>query len=157
MARHFTLSEAKSLLPAAGRLIRDAVQAKSRYQEAENWLQELSQRILMRGGISVDTNVAETWKAQRDSNAHTLKNSLGKIEEMGVLVKDLDVGLVDFPTLYRGEEVYICWRMDEDDIEFWHGVHEGFAGRKEIDADFLANHAGSDNDDPADDDGAEFE
>jgi hypothetical protein len=144
MAKHFTLPEAKELLPVVGRLIRDAVHAKSRYQEADAYLQQLGQRILMRGGMSVDTALAESWKAQRESNAHALKNTLGRIEDLGVQVKDLDVGLVDFPTLYRGEEVYICWRMDEDDIEYWHGVHEGFSGRREIDADFLANHVGND-------------
>src|SRR4051794_14518752 len=142
MPRHFTLSEAKALLPAVGRMIRDSVQAKARYDEAEAYLHELGQRIMMRGGMSVDTAAAESWKAQRDANANTLKTTLARIEELGVQVKDLDIGLVDFPTLYRGEQVYICWRMDEEDIEFWHGVHEGFAGRKEIDADFLANHRG---------------
>ena len=143
MARHFTLPEAKALLPVVGRLLRDAVQAKERYQQAETYLQELGQRILMQGGMSVDTSVAEAWKSQREANAHSLKNILGKFEALGVRVKDLDVGLIDFPTLYRGEEVDICWRMDEDDIRFWHGVHEGFAGRREIDADFLLNHKGS--------------
>ncbi len=142
MARHFTLDEARALLPVVGRGIRDCVQAKERYQDAESWLQELGQRILMRGGMTVDTNVAESRKAQRDSNAHTLKNSLEKLEEMGVVVKDLDVGLVDFPTLFRGEEVYMCWRMDEDDIGHWHGVHEGFDARKEIDGNFVENHRG---------------
>ena len=58
----------------------------------------------------------------------TLKSSHREAwKRSGVLVKDLDVGLVDFPTLFLGEEVYLCWRMDEDDIEHWHGVNEGFA------------------------------
>jgi hypothetical protein len=107
-------------------------------------MQELAQRILMLGGISVDTATAEKWKTQRDSSAQALKQALEKIEEIGVVVKDLDVGLVDFPTLYRGEEVYLCWRMDESDIGHWHGVHEGFAGRKEIDRHFVENHRGED-------------
>jgi hypothetical protein len=144
MPRHFTLDEARALLPAVGRSIRDAVQSKVRYQEAETYMHELSQRILMQGGMTVDTAVAEAWKSQRDSNAHMLKNSVEKLEEIGVVIKDLDVGLVDFPTLYRGEEVYLCWRMDENDIEHWHGVHEGFAGRKEIDRFFVENHRGED-------------
>ncbi|MES1257767.1 MAG: DUF2203 domain-containing protein [Acidobacteriota bacterium] len=144
MPRYFTLSEARALLPSVGRTIREAVQAKGRYQEAEQYLHDLGQRILMQGGMSVDTAAAESWKAQRDSNANALKNSLEKVEELGVVVKDLDVGLLDFPTLYRGEEVYLCWRMDEDDIEFWHGVHEGFAGRRQIDTEFIDNHRGQD-------------
>jgi hypothetical protein len=144
MPRHFTLPQARALMPEIGRLIREAVQSKARYQEAETWLHELAQRIMMRGGLNVDTATVESWKNQREASGQTLKNSLEKIEEIGVLVKDLDVGLVDFPTLYRGEEVYICWRMDEDAIEYWHGVHEGFAGRRPIDGDFLVNHRGED-------------
>ena len=65
-----------------------------------------------------------------------------RIQEMGCVIKDLDIGLVDFPTLFRGEEVYLCWKMDEPGIGFWHGVHEGFAGRKPIDQDFLEHHQG---------------
>ena len=108
--------------------IRDAVTAKARYQEADEALQTLGQRILMRGGIMVDTAAAEAWKAQRDSGAQTLKATLGRIEDLGVLVKDLDVGLIDFPTLYRGQEVYLCYRMDENDIDFWHGRRKVLPG-----------------------------
>lgn len=142
MPRYFTLREARAALPAVSRDIREAIHAKGRYDEADQALQTLGQRILMNGGVSVDTRMAEGWKSQRDSGAQSLKNSLGRIEDMGVLVKDLDVGLIDFPTLYRGREVYLCWRMDEDDIDFWHGTQEGFAGRKLIDNEFLSNHSG---------------
>jgi hypothetical protein len=142
MSRHFTLDEASALLPEVGRLIREAVPSKGRYKAAEEWLHDLAQRIMMRGGIKVDTSVVESWKNQREASGQTLKNALDRLEEIGVLVKDLDAGLVDFPTLYRGEEVYLCWRMDEDGIEYWHGVHEGFKGRKEIDREFRANHRG---------------
>ena len=145
MPRYFTLVEARAALPAVGRSIREAVHAKGRYLEAEKVIQDLGQRILMMGGIQVDTRDAEAWKTQRDSNAQTLKSSMERIEEMGVLVKDLDVGLVDFPTLFRGEEVYLCWRMDENDIDHWHGVNEGFAGRKPIDQNFVDNHRGDPN------------
>ena len=142
MPRYFTLEEARAALPAVGRSIREAVLAKERYVEAEKFIQDLSQRILMMGGIAVDTTVAEAWKAQRDTNGQTLKNCMERIENLGVLVKDLDIGLVDFPTLFRGEEVYLCWRMDEDDIDHWHSVSEGFAGRKPIDKHFVDNHRG---------------
>ena len=144
MPRYFTHDEARAALPTVGRLIREAVQGKARFADAEKLLQDLAQRILMQGGLAVDTRTAEAWRSQYDSGAQALKNSLERIEEMGVVVKDLDVGLVDFPTLFRGEEVYLCWRMDEDDIDHWHGVNEGFAGRKAIDRNFLANHRGDD-------------
>jgi hypothetical protein len=57
-------------------------------------------------------------------------------------VKDLDTGLVDFPTLFRGQEVYLCWKLGEASIEFWHSVDEGFRGRKAIDRDFRDHLAG---------------
>lgn len=142
MPRYFTLDEARAALPVVGRSIREAVSARSRHQEAEEAIHHLTQRILMLGGVAVDTNRAEGWKNQYDSSGQTLKNSMDRIEEMGVQVKDLDTGLVDFPTLFRGEEVYLCWRMDEPDIDHWHGVHEGFAGRKAIDRNFVDNHRG---------------
>ncbi|MGA2712965.1 MAG: DUF2203 domain-containing protein [Bryobacteraceae bacterium] len=142
MPRYFTIEEARAALPVVGRSIREAVHAKTRYLEAEKVIQDLAQRILMMGGINVDTAAAEAWKSQRDSNAQTLKNCMERVENLGVLVKDLDVGLVDFPTLFRDEEVYLCWRMDEDDIDHWHGVSEGFAGRKPIDKNFVDNHRG---------------
>ncbi|HEY3825345.1 MAG TPA: DUF2203 domain-containing protein [Bryobacteraceae bacterium] len=142
MPRYFTLAEARASLPMVGRSLREAVQAKTHYVEAEKAIQDLGQRILMMGGLNVDTGAAEAWKTQYDSNAQTLKNAMERIEELGVLVKDLDTGLVDFPTLFRGEEVYLCWRMDEDDIDHWHGVNEGFKGRRPIDKHFMENHRG---------------
>jgi hypothetical protein len=142
MPRYYTLREARAALPVIGRDVRDAVHARGRYQEADEALKALSQRILMNGGTLVDTSAPEAWKAQRDSGAQVLKAVLGRMEDRGVLVKDLDVGLIDFPTLYRGREVYLCWRMDEDDIDFWHGTDEGFAGRKLIDSEFLSQHSG---------------
>lgn len=144
MSRFFTLAEARALLPFVGRTLREAVQARQRHEEAERYLQGLSQRILLMGGISVNTSLVETWKKQLESSVATLQSALSKIEEAGVVVKDLHIGLVDFPTMFRGEEVYLCWRMDEDDIEHWHGVHEGFAGRREIDRNFIDNHRGAD-------------
>ncbi len=142
MPRYFHLDEARAALPLVGKTIREAVQARQQYQEAEALIQQLAQRILMAGGMHVDTAKTEAWKAQANSSGQTLKSAMDRIEELGVLVKDLDTGLVDFPTLFNGEEVYLCWRMDETDIDHWHGINEGFAGRKAIDRSFLDNHRG---------------
>ena len=80
--------------------------------------------------------------ARRDSAAAQLRDSMEAIEKLGCLLKDLDIGLADFPTLYRGREAYLCWKLGETAIRFWHGVDEGFAGRKPIDRDFVENHGG---------------
>jgi hypothetical protein len=89
-------------------------------------------------------------RTRQDASARALKTAMDGIEEAGAQVKDLDIGLIDFMTLYRGEEVCLCWRMGEDEIRFWHGAQEGFRGRKPIDDEFLKHHGsgGPAGDDP---------
>jgi hypothetical protein len=115
---------------------------KSEYEEAEAAVQALVQRITLMGGVLPDSRAAAQQKARRERGAQRLKAVLDSIHELGCLIKDLDTGLVDFPTLFRGREVYLCWKLGEPRIAFWHGVEEGFAGRKPIDQDFLDNHQG---------------
>ena len=67
-----------------------------------------------------------------DVEVRGVASCVDDLHELGVLVKDLDLGLVDFPTLRDGEEVLLCWRVGEDEIRYWHGLEEGFAGRKEL-------------------------
>ncbi len=82
------------------------------------------------GGVRMDRAQSLEQKNRREAAAGALKQSIEKIQEFGCLVKDLDIGLIDFPTLFQGQEVYLCWKLGEDGIRFWHGVHEGFRGRK---------------------------
>ena len=77
-------------------------------------------------------------RLQRERAAESLKKAIESIHESGCVIKDLDIGLLDFPTLFRGEEVYLCWKLGEPKITHWHGLEEGFAGRKPID-DRIAN------------------
>lgn len=142
MARRFTLEQAESLLPDIEKNIRDAVSSKTAFEDAENALQAITQRVTMLGGVLVDRNVVQDNKTRRDNSGERLKTAIERIQEMGCVIKDLDVGLVDFPTLFRGEEVYLCWKLGESRIRFWHGTNEGFAGRKPIDDDFLEHHRG---------------
>jgi hypothetical protein len=142
MPRRFNLREAESLLPQVSRLIQDAVSLKTVCQEAEDSIQALSQKVMLYGGIIVDRERALAVKQRRDESLEKLKSAVEGIQETGCIVKDLEKGLVDFPTLFRGQEVYLCWKMDEPAIRFWHGIEEGFAGRKQIDQEFLDNHRG---------------
>ena len=130
------------MLPQVRDWMREAVAMKSQYDEAERAVQSLSMRITMMGGIVVNRERAAEDIARRDAAGQRLRGVLENFEQSGVLVKDLDKGLVDFPTLFRGEEGYLCWKVDEASIQFWHGTHEGFAGRKAIDQDFLDHHEG---------------
>ena len=130
------------MLPQIGDWMREAVAMKSQFDEAEHAVQSLATRITMMGGIVANRERAAEDKARREVSGQRLRTILENFEQTGVLVKDLEKGLVDFPTLFRGEEVYLCWKLDETSIGFWHGTHEGFAGRKAIDRDFLDHHEG---------------
>ena len=142
MARHFTLDEAEALLPEVERSIRRAVDLKAEYSEAEQQIGAVARRIAMSGGALVNRQEMVELKARRDIDAARLKEAIEEIEQYGCLVKDLDTGLVDFPTLLRGETVLLCWKLGEPAIRFWHGAEEGFRGRKPIDREFLDNHKG---------------
>jgi len=142
MPRRFTLAEARTLLPEVGRLLQEAVALKSEYQQAEREIQALAGQITLMGGMVVDRNRVRTSRTQRDDCGARLKQTIEAVQDTGCVIKDLDIGLVDFPTLFHGQEVYLCWKLGEPDIGFWHGVDEGFAGRKPIDSDFLENHRG---------------
>ena len=142
MSRRFTLQEAQSLLPRVSSLMHEAVAVKAECQQAEDSIEGLAQKVMLYGGMIVDRERARAVRQRRDDTLERLKGIVERIQENGCVIKDLDKGLVDFPTLFHGQEVYLCWKMDEPSINFWHGVDEGFAGRKEIDAEFLAGHRG---------------
>jgi len=142
VSRFFTLQQAETLLPEIESSIRQAIALKSKFQRLESDWQDFQRRVLVLGGVLVDRAQMLDRKNRRDSAAKNLKDTLEKIHQRGCLVKDLDIGLIDFPTLLNGEEVYLCWKLGESAIQFWHGVHEGFRGRKPIDQEFLSHHRG---------------
>lgn len=142
MARLFTFEDAASLLPRVSEALRQAIDLHHDYQQAEQELSSAQQRIAMLGGAQVDSGRILNIRARRESSASQLRQTLESIQQIGCLIKDLDIGLVDFPTLYRGREVYLCWKLGETEIAWWHGTGEGFAGRKPIDAQFLAEISG---------------
>lgn len=147
MPKRFTLEEAQALIPMVTRYVREAIQIKSEYEEAEAAIRQFTERVMMMGGIVVDRAQAIEARTRRENAAARLRNSIEQIQGLGCVVKDLDIGLVDFPTLFRGTEVYLCWKLGENGIEYWHGVDEGFRGRKYIDQDFLDNHRGESSED----------
>ena len=142
MSRRFTLYAAERLLPEIESGLREAIACKAAFEEAQNELQATAQRVMMLGGVLVDRDKTHQQKQRRDQQAQNLKTAVHNIQELGCIIKDLDIGLVDFPTRFRGEEVYLCWKLGEQGIEFWHGTHEGFAGRKPIDEEFRKTHRG---------------
>ena len=144
MPKRFTLAEAQRLIPRVEELLREAIDIKASYEEAEKQIQAIQERVMMMGGVTLDREKAAQARTQRDGSAARLRNAIESVQQAGCLIKDLDIGLIDFPTNYRGVEVYLCWKLGEEGIEYWHGVDEGFRGRKKIDQDFLDHHEGGD-------------
>jgi hypothetical protein len=140
--RYFTLDQARRHLKEANRLLRQGITLKQEHERARGAIETIDRKVAMMGGMFVDRQHYAGLRARADATGMRLKETFDEIEEIGFQVKDLDIGLIDFPTLYRGEEVCLCWRLGEDDIEFWHGATEGFRGRKPIDEEFLAEHRG---------------
>ena len=142
MARYFTLEEAEKLLPEVESSIREAMFLKSEFAEADQMFRSSVSRVSMLGGVDLNRTAILEQRARREVSAMRLKEVMGRIEAIGCLVKDLDIGLIDFPTLFRGSEVYLCWKLGEQHISFWHKVEDGFKGRQAIDNDFMENHKG---------------
>jgi hypothetical protein len=131
--RTFTLDEALSLLPVLESLLRTAIASKQVMEQVEAEQQELSRRIFLNGGTHVDVVPVARRKAERVKAEQRAKDALAEIDSIGVQVKDVDIGLLDFPCDVEGQIVLLCWRMGEKSITHWHGTQEGFAGRKPID------------------------
>jgi hypothetical protein len=130
--RSFTPDEANNALtevrPAAERL----VAVRTRMRELERAQGELVIAIGGNGGgyAASDLNAAQT---ELGGLADAALACVDRLEELGVVLKDLDLGLLDFPAEREGEEVLLCWQVGEDSVAFWHGLEDGFAGRKPID------------------------
>jgi hypothetical protein len=132
--RTFTLDEAQSLLPVLESLLRTAIAAKKVMEEVETEQQALAHRIFLNGGTHVDVVPVAKRKADRVKAEQRAKDALAEIDSIGVQVKDLDIGLLDFPCEVEGEIILLCWKLGEKAITHWHGTQEGFAGRKPVDA-----------------------
>jgi len=132
----FTLDEAHSLLPVLESLLNRAIEARQAASELQEELSALNRRVFMMGGMSIDIAAVQRRKTTFEALVQRAKDSLQEIDAIGVQVKDLDTGLLDFPCLLEGEAVLLCWKRGEPRIEFWHRMEDGFRGRQPIDARF---------------------
>ncbi|HEV3207331.1 MAG TPA: DUF2203 domain-containing protein [Terriglobales bacterium] len=131
--RSFTLEEAQALLPVLESLLRTAIDGKKLIESVDTELQELAHRVFLSGGMLVNVVQMARRKAEREKTIQKVKDALAEIDASGVQVKDLDMGLLDFPCQVEGHTVLLCWKLGEKGITHWHGTSEGFAGRKPID------------------------
>jgi hypothetical protein len=123
-ARHFTIEEARAALPLLRTTFTDIHFHRDRMHAADEKLGHTLQKT------GADIGGALVASMLRD--LVQMNDRLQRLSNLGVVVKDIDRGLVDFPHLRDGHEVFLCWELDEDDIEFWHQLDTGYAGRERI-------------------------
>ncbi len=115
-------------------MLRKTTEAKKRIDEIDQKFQQVNQRVLMHGGMLLDIVPLAKLRAERDKLNQGITDTIAEITAMGVQIKDINTGLLDFPCVVEGKIVLLCWRLGEETINYWHGVDEGFIGRKLIDA-----------------------
>jgi hypothetical protein len=122
-ARHFTLEEANSLLPQLEPLLQQLREAKDELTDEEAH-ELLSEASAGNGGGERGRQVGVAFLEVR--------RLLGALEESGIVLRDIDRGLIDFPSLDGDDEIYLCWELGEDEIEFWHDLTSGYGGRQPL-------------------------
>jgi hypothetical protein len=130
--RTFTLDEAQWLLPVLQGLLKTAMDGKRTIESVETELTAVNHRIFLCGGMLPDITHLAQRRAARDKAALAAKDALAEIDAIGVQVKALDMGLLDFPCKVENDIVLLCWKAGETEITHWHGIEEGFRGRKPI-------------------------
>jgi hypothetical protein len=130
--RYFSPGEVEALIPRLQAIMDRLKAVHGEAASVREGMQAEQQRIALSGGGMIDV---ETWRANRErleELAALVRKGLDEIAALGGVPKDLGMGLVDFPHLRGGSEVNLCWRHGESRIQFWHGLDEGYAGRKPL-------------------------
>jgi len=122
--RHFTREEASALLPRLKDMLRELRSSKDQLTDTEAH-EALSEAAPGNGGGEEGKQVGVAFLEVR--------RLLGAIEESGIVLRDIDRGLVDFPAVIDGREVYLCWELGEDDVAYWHDLDSGYRGREPLD------------------------
>jgi hypothetical protein len=129
--RHFSIEEANGALDEVRPLTEELVEHRRALVKLQERQAAVTTRIAGNGG-NVEPHELEDVQERLDEEVAGIARCVARIHEVGALVKDLDAGLVDFPALRAGEEILLCWRLGEAEVGFWHGLEEGFSGRKPL-------------------------
>ena len=132
MPRHFTPNEANDELREIRPLTEELVMHRREQQRLQAERVELAAKIAGNGGGIDSQAIAGLEEAERSERVE-IARCVDAIHNRGAIVKDVDEGLVDFPAVRDGEEILLCWRLGENEVAHWHGLEEGFAGRKQLD------------------------
>ena len=129
--RYFTAEEANEALEEVRPLTEELVEHRRGLAELQERQVALTARIAGNGG-NVQPHEVQGLQERLDEALAGIARCVAQIHELGALVKDLDQGLVDFPAQHGDEDVLLCWRLGEEEIGFWHGLEEGFSGRRPL-------------------------
>jgi hypothetical protein len=121
--KHYTIDEARKLLPTLREWLARLQQLRRRLKNADDRISQMLEGGSEAGG----SNVNEMVRAISDLN-----DVLHEFRSREIQIKDVERGLIDFPAIMDGREVFLCWEQDEDDIEFWHDLDAGYAGREKL-------------------------
>ena len=132
----FTIDEAQSLLPVLESLLKRAIEGKQSAEEVQAGLSDLARRIYLSGGMRVDVSQVGKQRAEVEAHLQRVRESIVEIDSIGVQVKDLETGLLDFPCRVDDQVVLLCWRLGEPTIEHWHTIETGFKDRQPVDERF---------------------
>jgi hypothetical protein len=130
VTHYFTVEEAESLLPEITIVLRKMQECRQKMRTLEEELEALH-ILAMGNGHHLYERILGL---QRDlvTSVQALRNTIEELQAFGCELKDPDTGLIDFLSLRNGQEVYLCWRLGEERIAFWHYLHTGFAGRQPL-------------------------
>ena len=120
---HYKIEEARALLPQVRVWLKDIQQHQAKLQQIDTRLGQLIEGGADAGGASVNLQI---------KLLAGLQHLLREFAERDIQVKDLERGLIDFPAIISGKEVFFCWEQDDEDIEFWHDLDAGYAGRERL-------------------------
>jgi len=140
----FTLDEAQSLLPVLESLLKRAIESKRAAEQVGAGFAELARRIQISGGMKIDAGGVARQRAEMEAFFKLANDSIAEIDAIGVQVKDLESGLLDFPFRLDDQVVLLCWRMGEPVIGHWHTLDAGFQGRQPVDERFRRGPASDD-------------
>ena len=121
--KHYTREEARALLPQIREWLKHLTQVRK-------WLEDCDAKVqgLLKEGADVGGDLASNWVKL----VAEFQKLMTEFREREIQIKDLDRGLIDFPAIIGGREVFLCWEQDEEDIEFWHELGTGYAGRERL-------------------------
>ncbi|WP_420237255.1 DUF2203 domain-containing protein [Telmatobacter bradus] len=139
----FTLDEAMALLPVLEALLKRAREGKQAAEGVETGLTDLVRRIYFNGGMRINAGEVNRRRSEREAHLKQVHETMAEIEAIGVQLKDVETGLLDFPCRIDDEVVLLCWRMGEPTIEHWHTIEAGFKGRQPLDERFRRRAPGT--------------